>query len=260
MNCVVCQIDMKRVKKPIYREVNATMLKGCVGLKSIKISLQEEREDDAWFDLSLRELRAGEVRFYKASDLQTGRWLFKVCIDQENSRTMIKAIKCPPGKLYSQLEGATMLFQKSVNPDYYYDIISLTQVDGEGKVHRGVVKTIEEVPATIKDNFQVKSYEEATGKSIPGSHLVTLSKKGDDREMITLFLLERARTLPPEERQKNMDLMSLIKELQKTSITDLNNITNEQFNVDREALDKLLADLEARGKIKRLDENFVKLA
>jgi hypothetical protein len=229
-------------------------------MKSIRITLQEERTEDAWFDLSLRELRAGQVRFYKASDLQTGQWLFKVCIDQENSRTMVKAIKCPQGKLYSQIEGATMLFQKSLNPDLYYDIVSLTQVDSAGKVHREVAKTIEEIPATIKDNFQVKPYEEATGRKAPGNHLVTLSKKDDDREMITLFLLERARTLPPEERRKNMDLLSLVKELQKTSVTDLSNIIGEQFNIDREAFAKLLADLEAKGKIKRLDENFVRLA
>ena len=87
-------------------------------MKSIKISLQEERTEDAWFDLSLRELRSGEVRFYKAYDLQTGKWLFKICVDQENSRSMVKAIKCPPGKLFSQLEGATMLFQKSLKPNY----------------------------------------------------------------------------------------------------------------------------------------------
>ena len=153
-----------------------------------------------------------------------------------------------------------MLFQKSIFPNLYYDIVSLTQVDGKGKVHREVVKTMEEIPAAIKDNFQVKTYEQATGRKAPGNHLVTLSKKDDDREMITLFLLERARTLPPEERQKNMDLLSLIKELQKTSITDLGNITGEQFNISRESLNKLLADYEKKGKIKRLDDNFVKLA
>jgi len=229
-------------------------------VKSIRISLQEERVDDAWFDLSLRELRAGEVRFYKADDLQTGKWLFKVCVDKENSRSMVKAIKCPPGKLFSQIEGATMLFQKSLTAGMYYDIISLTTVDGEGKVHRQVVKSTEEVPAAIKDNFEVKGYDEATGKKLPGNHLVTLTKSDDEKAMITLFILERARTLPPEERQKSMDLMGLIKELQKTSIVDLNNITNETFNVDREVLNKMLSDLEARGKIKRVDENFVKLA
>jgi hypothetical protein len=229
-------------------------------MKSIRISLQEERTEDAWFDLSLRELRAGEVRFYKADDLQTGKWLFKICVDQENSRSMVKAIKCPPGKLFSQLEGATMLFQKSVDADLYYDIISLTKVDGEGKVHREVVKTPEEVPASIRDNFQVKDYGEATGKKLPGTHLVTLSKKDDEKAMITLFILERARTLPPEERRKTMDLLSLIKEMQKTSITEISNITSETFGIDRASLDKLIADLETKGKIRRLDENFVKLA
>jgi hypothetical protein len=229
-------------------------------LKSIKIALQEERTEDSWFDLSLRQLRAGEVRFYKANDLQTGQWLFKVCVDVENGRSMVKAIKCPPGRLFSQLEGATMLFQKSVHSELYYDIISLTKVDGEGKVRREVIKTLEDVPASIKDNFQVKNYDEATGKKLPGTHLVTLSKHDDEKAMITLFLLERARTLPPEERRKSMDLMALIKQLQKTSITDLSNVTSEQFNIDRETLTKLLNDLEVKGKIRRIDENFVKLA
>ena len=229
-------------------------------MKSIKITLQEERTDDAWFDLSLRELRSGEVRFYKADDLQTGKWLFKICVDQENSRSMVKAIKCPPGKLFSQLEGATMLFQKSLDADLYYDIISLTKVDGEGKVHREIVKTQEEVPAAIRDNFQVKNYDEATGKKLPGTHLVTLSKKDDEKAMITLFILERARTLPKEERQKTMNLLALIKEMQKTSITEISNITSETFGIDRVTLEKLIADLETKGKIKRLDENFVKLA
>ena len=229
-------------------------------MKSIRISLQEERTNDAWFDLSLRELRAGEVRFYKASDLQTGQWLFKVCVDRENSRSMVKAIKCPPGKLYSQLEGATMLFQKSLNPDLYYDIISLTKVDGNGSVHREVVKTAEEIPASIKDNFTVKDYAEVTGKKLPGNHLVTLTRKDEEKDMITLFILERARTLPPEERQKSMDLLGMIKEMQKTSITEVGNIVSETFNIDRAALDRLLAELETRGKIKRLDENFVKLS
>ncbi len=229
-------------------------------MKSIRISLQEERTNDAWFDLSLRELRAGEVRFYKANDLQTGQWLFKVCVDQENSRSMVKAVKCPPGRLFSQLEGATMLFQKSLNPELYYDIISLTQVDDKGSVHRAVVKTQEEIPATIRDNFQIRDYNEATGKKLPGNHLVTLTKKDAEKDMITLFILERARTLPPEERQKTMNLLALIKEMQKTSVTEISNIVSETYNINREELENRLLDLEAKGKIKRLDENFVKLA
>jgi hypothetical protein len=225
----------------------------------MKIALLEERTDDALFDLSLRELRAGEVRFYKVDDLQTGKWMFKVCVDPEKDKSMVKAIKCPPGKLFSQLEGATMLFQKSsAYPDLYYDIISLTRVDQEGRVRREVVKTLEEVPAAIRDYFEVKSYEEATGRKLLGSTLVTLSKKDNEKDMITLFVIERAWTLPIEERQKALDLMGLIKQLEKTSITEISHVTSETFGIDRATLDGLLAALEAKGKIKRLDESYVK--
>ena len=228
-------------------------------MKNIKIALLEERTDDSWFDLSLRQLRAGEVNFYKADDLQTGKWLFKVCIDPENNKTMVKAIKCPPGKLFSQLEGATMLFQKSgVNADLYYDIISLTRVDSEGRVRREVIKTLEEVPAAIRENFEVKNYEEATGRKFPGNHLVTLSKKDDEKAMITLFIIERAWSLPIEERQKSIDLLALVKKLEKTSIAEISNVANEQFGIDKAALDSLLTNLEAKGKIKRVDESYVK--
>jgi hypothetical protein len=225
----------------------------------MKIALLEERMNDSWFDLSLRELRAGEVRFYKVDDLQTGKWMFKVCVDPEKDKSMVKAIKCPPGKLFSQLEGATMLFQKSsVYPELYYDIISLTRVDQEGRVRREVVKTLEEVPAAIRDYFEVKSYEEATGRKLLGNHLVTLSKKDNEKDMITLFVIERAWTLPVEERQKSLDLIALIKQFEKTSITEISHVTSETFGIDRATLNGLLAALEAKGKIKRLDESFVK--
>jgi hypothetical protein len=227
----------------------------------MKITLLEERTDDAWFDLSLRQLRAGEVRFYKVDDLLTDKWLFKVCIDQENNKAMVKAIKCPPGKLFSQLEGATMLFQKSsVNEDLYYDIISLTRVDQEGRVRREVVKTLEEVPAAIRENFEVKTYQEATGRKLLGSTFVTLSKKDNEKDMITLFVIERAWTLPVEERQKAMDLMTLIRKLEKTSIAEIHSVTSEQYGLEKAALANLLAALEAKGKIKRLDDSYVKVA
>jgi hypothetical protein len=228
-------------------------------LKNIKIALLEERTDDAWFDLSLRQLRAGEVNFYKADDLQTGKWLFKVCLDPENNKTMVKAIKCPPGKLFSQLEGATMLFQKSVSEDLYYDIISLTRVDGEGRLRREVIKTFEDVPGVIRENFEVKNYEEATGRKLPGNHLVTLSKKDDEKAMIRLFIIERAWSLPVEERQKSMDLLGLVKKLSKTSIAEISSVANEQFGIEKAGLDSLLTNLEAKGKIKRVDESFVKV-
>jgi hypothetical protein len=229
-------------------------------LKNMKIALLEERQEDAWFDLSLRQLRIGEVRFYKVDDLLTGKWLFKVCVDKENCKTMVKAIKCPAGILFSQLEGATMLFQKSIiNDDLFYDVVSLTHVDGEGRVRREIAKSIEEVPSVIRENFNVKPYEEATGKKLPANYLVTLSKRDNEKDMITLFLLERAWTLPQEEKQKTMNLMALIKKLEKTSVAEIRNVASEQFGIEKDALDSLLADLEAKGKITRLDEGYVKV-
>jgi hypothetical protein len=230
-------------------------------LKNIKIALVEERPEDAWFDLSLRQLRVGEVRFYKVDDLLTGKWLFKVCFDRENSKTMVKAIKCPAGILYSQLEGNTMLFQKSIiSDDLFYDVISLTRVDGEGKVRREIAKSIDAVPSVIRENFAVKPYEEATGKKLPTNYLVTLSKRDNEKSMVALFLLQRAWTLPQEEKQKTLNLMALIKKLEKTSIAEIRGAASEQFGIEKDALDSLLADLEAKGKIKRLDEGYVKAA
>jgi hypothetical protein len=225
----------------------------------MKIVLFEERQEDAWFDLSLRQLRVGEVHFYRVDDLLTGKWLFKVCLDKENYKIMVKAIKCPAGRLFSQLEGATMLFQKSIiNDDLFYDIISLTHVDGEGRVRREIAKSLEEVPFVIREQFEVKTYEEATGKKLPTNYLVTLSKRDNEKSMITLFLLERAWTLPPEEKQKAMNLMALIKKLEKTSVAEIRSVTSEQFGIEKDAVDSLLADLEAKGKITRLDDGYIK--
>jgi hypothetical protein len=229
-------------------------------LKNIKVTLLEERQEDAWFDLSLRQLRVGEVRFYKVDDLLTGKWLFKVCVDKENSKNMVKAIKCPAGILFSQLEGNTMLFQKSINDDLFYDVISLTRVDREGRVRREIAKTLDEVPSAIRENFEVKPYEEATGKKLPTPYLVTLTKRDNEKDMVTLFLLPRAWTLPMEEKQKTLNLMTLIKKLEKTSVAEIRGIASEQFGIEKNAVDSLLVDLEAKGKIKRLDDDYVKVS
>jgi hypothetical protein len=228
-------------------------------LKNMKIALFEERAEDAWFDLSLRQLRVGEVHFYRVDDLLTGKWLFKVCVDKEDSKITVKAIKCPAGRLFSQLEGATMLFQKSiVNDDLFYDVVSLTHVDGEGRVRREIAQSIEEVPPVIRENFVVKTYEEATNKKLPANYLVTLSKRDNEKDMITLFILERAWTLPPEEKQKTMNLMALIQKLEKTSVAEIRSVASEQFGIEKNLLDSLLAELEAKGKIKRLGDGYVK--
>jgi len=177
-------------------------------LKYIKISRVETRPNDAWYDMSLRQLRKGEVSFYRVKDFHTGDWLFKMCKDKEQGKILVKAVKCPAGIRFSQLEGNTMVFQQSKIDDMLYDVISLTQTDETDKVSRKIVSTIEEVPAVIKENYTIKTYEEATGKKAPGKHLVTLSKQENEKDFVTLFVLERAWGLSessPEDKLKEKE-------------------------------------------------------
>jgi len=229
--------------------------------EQIKITLVESREKDAWFDIGLRELRLGEVHFYRAKDLHTGEWLFKVCSDVELARFMIKAVKCPPGRLFAQLEGNAMVFQRSTIQGLLYDIISLSRVDEEGRVRREAVKNVEEIPSVIVKNFEVKPYEEATGKQIPGKYFTTLSKENDEKAMVTLFLLERAWPLSPvspEVRAKTMDLLALIKRLEKTSVDEVRRVANEEFGIGEEEINAFLDFLEREKQIERLEGGYVK--
>jgi len=176
-------------------------------LKQIKVTRIEERPNDAWFDMNLRQLRNGEVSYYRARDFLTGEWLFKICRDKELGKILVKAVKCPPGTRFAQIEGNTMVFQQSQKQGWLYDIISLTQADENDKISRKVVATQEAIPTIIRENYEIKPYEEATGKTAPGKHWVTLSKIDDEKSMITLFLLERAWTLShttPEEKLKTL--------------------------------------------------------
>lgn len=231
-------------------------------LKQTRITLVEDRPKDAWFDLGLRELRVGEVRFYRVRDLLTGDWLFKACSDIELGRVMVKALKCPAGRLFAQLEGNTMVFQKSIVQGLLYDIISLTHVDEEGKVRRQAVRSIEEVPAAIMENFEVRPYDEATGKRIPGKYLTTLCKEGDEKAMVTLFLLERAWPLSPvslEEKTKSVNLLALIRRLEKTRVEEICQAANEEFGIGEEETNDLLTSLETEKQIKLLEGDYVKV-
>jgi rubrerythrin len=172
-------------------------------LNHIKVKLVETRPDDAWYDMNLRQLRNGEVNFYKVNDFLTGEWLLKLCKDKETAKVLVKAVKCPAGIRFSQLEGRTMVFQESNIEGMLYDVISLTQANDDDKVNRKIVARMEEVPAVIRENYEIKSYEEATGKKAPGKYLVTLCKPEEEKEIITLFVLERAWSLSkstPEEK------------------------------------------------------------
>jgi hypothetical protein len=177
-------------------------------LKNIKVKRIETRPDDAWYDMSLRQLRKGEVNFYRVKDFLTGEWLFKLCKDKEQGKITVKAVKCPAGVRFSQLEGSSMVFQESQIGGMLYDVISLTYMDDNNRLRRNVVSSIEEIPAIIKENYKIKSYEEATGKRAPGKDLVTLSKPENEKELVTLFVLERAWGLSessPEEKLKEKE-------------------------------------------------------
>jgi hypothetical protein len=190
-------------------------------LKNIKVKRIETRPDDAWYDMSLRQLRKGEVNFYKVKDFLTGEWLFKLCKDKEKGKITVKAIKCPAGVRFSQLEGSSMVFQESQIGGMLYDIISLTYMDDNNRLRRNVVSTIEEIPAIIKENYEIKSYEEATGKRAPGKDFVTLSKAENEKEMVTLFVLERAWGLSessPEEKLKEKEQRKQKKKVHKKEV------------------------------------------
>ncbi len=177
-------------------------------LKHVKVKRIETRPTDAWYDMSLRQLRRGEVSFYSVKDFLTGEWLFKLCKDKEQGKIMLKAVKCPAGVRFSQLEGSSMVFQESQIGEMLYDVISLTYMDENSRLRRNVVAGIEEIPAVIRENYEIKSYEEATGKKAPGKHLVTISKQENEKELVTLFVLERAWGLSessPEEKLKEME-------------------------------------------------------
>jgi rubrerythrin len=190
-------------------------------LKHIKVRRVETRPNDAWYDMSLRQLRNGEVKFYRVKDLLTGNWLFKLCKDKEQGKILVKAVKCPAGIRFAQLEGKTMVFQKSNIEGMLYDVISLSEVDDNNRLRRNVVSSIEEVPAIIRENYMIKSYEEATGKKAPGKHLVTLCKRENEKDLITLFVLERAWELTestPEEKLEEEEERLLKKKRTKKEV------------------------------------------
>jgi hypothetical protein len=133
-------------------------------LKYVEVRRVETRPDDAWNDMSLRQMRSGEVNFYRVNDLVTGSWLFKLCKDRELGKIMVKAVKCPAGVCFAQLEGKTMIFQNGKIEDMLYDALSLTEMDKHDRLSRKIISSIKEVTAIIKENYTIKTFEDATGR------------------------------------------------------------------------------------------------
>ncbi len=227
----------------------------------IKVTRVEERERDSWYDLSLRSLREGIVRFYRVEDLLTGKWLFKVCHDEEHHKNLVKAVKCPPGTLYSQLEGNTMVFQESTVEGFFYDIISLTYLGENSRVRRKPLRTLDEVPRTILNLFVVKTYEEGVGRKPIRRYVVTLTEEGDEKSMIKLFILERAWPLLPINLDlafKTQNVLETIKELERADLEEIYRAVNEGLGVERGDLNAILELFEARGIIQSPEFGFIK--
>ena len=190
-------------------------------LKNIKVRQVEKRPNDAWYDMSMRQLRTGEVNFYNVKDFLTGEWLVKLCKDKEQGKIIVKAVKCPAGIRFSQLEGKSMLFQDSKIDGMLYGLLSLTELGENNRLRRNVVSSLDEVPAIIKDNYEIKSYEAATGKKAPGKHFVTLTKQGDEKTLVTLFVLQRAWGLSdssPEQKLKEKEQAKHDKKVAKKEV------------------------------------------
>jgi len=210
--------------------------------------------------MSIRRLRQGKVRYYRVKDELTGNWLFKVCRDDEMERVIVKALKCPPGGGFVQLEGRTMLFQKGLIEGYYYDVISLSYMDEEERLRRNVLDNIDDVPEILKENFKVMKYEEVTGKKIVGKRLVVLCEENNEKDMILLFLIQRAwpiSRIPLEIGMRASDLLELIRELEKAKIDEIYEAAENKFKLERENIDMLLELLEREGTIQR-SEDYIK--
>ena len=230
--------------------------------KMIRVTLTESRAKDAWFDFGLRQLKEGIVCFYKVVDFLTGDWLFKACIDEEQGKVIIKALKCPPGKTHTQLEGSTMIFQRGIIEDFAYDIISLTYANEDNRIRREVVSDLDKVPSFIKENFEIKKYDEATGKSAIGKNLVTLVHEKDIKGMIILFLMERAWPLAqisPEIRMKGDSMMQVIEDAEKASIDEVYALASDRLMITKDDVDKLLDLLKSEGKIDLPSPGYIKV-
>ena len=96
-----------------------------------------------------------------------------------------------------------------------YGVISLSEIDENNRFRRDVVATLDQVPSVIKDNFVVKPYEEATGKKAIGKNLVTLTKPENEKELVTLFVLERAWPLSDSTPEEELEAKEQSQQKQK---------------------------------------------
>ena len=64
--------------------------------------------------------------------------------------------------------------------------------------------------------------------------------------------------VPPEVRLKTVNLLAIVKEMEKARIEDIYRAANKQFGIDKREVDALLASLEKKGKIERQKQATLK--
>jgi hypothetical protein len=242
----------------------------------VKIFLIEKRDGDVWFDFVSRTLRRGEVQYYRVKDAVSGTWLFKVSIDKEFGKTLVKVSMSPPGVVYPQLEGDTMVFQKSLLEGYMYDTISISYVEENGSVRKKNVGTAEELPKWITSGM-VENYEKATGKKPTyGRGLVTVVREDDYKAMIKFFLMEKAWPLgkiPTEiERRKKAEakrapipperrnVLRTIAKLEMAEDEGIYRALDREFGMKRDEAERILAEMKKEKKIIHPKPGYTKRA
>lgn len=232
--------------------------------RAIAITRLEERDEDAWFDFGLRQLRHGRVTFYRARDAASGEWLFKVSRDKEMGRVVVKALKCPPGKLYAQVEGDSMVFSKSQFEGYLYDVVSVTYVEAGERLRRRVAGSVEEVPSWIRTSYPIKSYLEATGRNPTfGRGCVTLVREDDEKAMVQLFLFEKAWPVSVHEEdvvQSYVDIIPTVRELESASVEKVYEAMRTRFGFSQDDAERLVSWLLRTGRLVSPEPGRVKVA
>ena len=102
-------------------------------------------------------------------------------------------------------------------PDTYSCLPTAAEATGRETGDGNMVSSIEEVPDIIRENYTIKTYEEATGKRAPGKYYVTLSKPENEKAIIILFILERAWSISKISPEEKLEEKEQITEKTKTT-------------------------------------------
>lgn len=144
-------------------------------LDKIKLTLQKS-EPGEWYDHSLKRLLKGTVYAY------TFEWkelscVLNVRISEDKSRAQVNLVSSSKADIISkQLTEKTLLFQKSKIPNYLYIPLSIAYVDKFGRIHYNRVSNVNDVPEVLRDNFELRKYDDVAPPELIRSRNPNLGK------------------------------------------------------------------------------------